>query len=66
MATKNPTKKTPIIFNSILVFVNGELYRQIVYKTKRETRQNYSHFMKNGITDYMTGKKIKNATFELL
>ena len=62
MATKKPT----IIFNSILVFVDGKFSKQITYKTKREARQQYSHFLKHGIADYLTGKKIKNATFELL
>ena len=50
---------------TILIFVKGELIRQISYKTKKEAKGNYSIFIKYGYVDYM-GEKIKDATFELL
>lgn len=51
---------------TVLVFVDGELYRQITYKTKSDTIKNYNHFLRNGMIDSFTGSRIKNATFEIL
>ena len=58
--------KLVTIMKMVLVFVDGELYRQIPYKTKAMAKRNYSHFLKYGITDPSTGEVVKNATFELL
>lgn len=51
---------------TILVFQDGDLIKQITYKTKTETKKQYTHFLKNGILDPSTGNKIKKVTFELL
>jgi hypothetical protein len=51
---------------TILVFQNGELIMQIGYKTKASAKKQYSHFLKKGILDHLTGEKIENATFELV
>lgn len=51
--------------NTILVFVNGDLLKQIPYKTKQLAEKNYNHFIKHGMAD-ADGNKIENAKFELL
>jgi len=51
---------------TILVFVNGNLIKQINYRTKREAKGNYSFYKKYGIADPHTGLRISNATFELI
>lgn len=56
----NSTLKT------VMVFKDGELFKQIPYKTKTLAQKNYKHFKKNGIVDPDTGNKVENATFELL
>jgi hypothetical protein len=60
------TKKLTTTIKTILVFENGELTKQITYKTKTDAKRQYSHFLKNGIIDPSTGEKVKKATFELL
>jgi len=50
----------------ILVFLDGELIRQIKYKTKLAAKQNYRHFKKHGIVDPDTGLTIENATFQII
>lgn len=41
----------------ILIFHNGELIRQILYKTKREALGNYKLLKKHGVVlDYNTGE----------
>lgn len=51
---------------TILVFEDNELIKQIPYKSKNEAKMNYKNFIKNGMLDPLTGKIIKNLTFELL
>lgn len=51
---------------TILIFVNGELLRQINYPTKRAAREQYCFFKKMGYLDADTGEVIQNAIFELL
>jgi len=51
---------------TILVFVNGNLIKQINYRTKQQAKGNYSYFKKYGMADPNTGLKIVNATFELI
>ena len=51
---------------TVLVFLNGELVRQISYRTKKIARGNYNHFKANGILDPSSGTIIKNAHFELI
>lgn len=51
---------------SILVFVNGEFYKQICYNTKKLALQQYKLFNKKGILSPDTGKPIQNASFELI
>jgi hypothetical protein len=60
------TKKLTTTMKTILVFENGELTKQITYKTKTDAKRQYAHFFKHGIIDPSTGEKIKKATFELL
>lgn len=50
----------------ILVFQNGELIKQLSYKSKAIAKKQYNLFMKNGIIDAETGLKIPNATFEII
>ena len=52
--------------NTVLVFENGELTKQIPYKTKTEAKKQYNYFRKNGILDPCTGDKVRKAFFELL
>lgn len=59
-------KKIDTIFNTILVFKDGEMIRQIRYNTKKETIINYRGFVKHGILDYETFEVIKGAKFQLL
>lgn len=59
-------KKLETIFNTILVFKEGEMIRQLKYSTKKDTLTNYRGFVKNGILDYETFEPIAGATFELL
>jgi hypothetical protein len=60
------TKKLTTTMKTVLVFEDGDLTKQITYKTKTEAKKQYSHFLKNGILDPSTGYKVKKATFELL
>lgn len=50
----------------ILIFCNGELFHQIQYKTKKDAKQNFQNFKKNGFVDANTGEKILNLTYELI
>ena len=52
--------------NTILIFKDGELFKQIRYKTKAEAIGNYKIFNKMGYIDFMTGEPIEGLTFELL
>ena len=60
------TKKLPTTMKSVFVFMNGELQKQITYKTKTQAKKEYSLFLKHGICDSHTGVKVKKASFELL
>lgn len=51
---------------TVLVFQSDELINQITYKTKKDAKKQYSHFVKNGILNPIDGNKIENAKFELL
>lgn len=51
---------------TILVFQDGELIKQLRYKTKTLTIGNFRLFKKFGIYDLDLGGIIPNATFELL
>jgi len=55
-----------IFTKMILVFLDGELIRQIQYKSKREAMANYRHFLKHGIVNPDTGLTMENATFEMI
>ena len=50
----------------ILVFVNGELYKTISYRTKTLAKKNLAIFKKLGILNPLTGEHIADATFELI
>lgn len=49
----------------ILVFLNGELFRSIQYRTKIEAKGNYRIFIKHGYAD-QNGNKLPGTTFELI
>lgn len=51
---------------TILVFKDGELFKNITYKTKKEAKGNYRIWKKHGMSDPDTGEIIKNLTFELI
>ncbi len=51
---------------TILIFQNGELIRQISYKTKFLAMKNYNIFLHFGYLDFRTGEKLNNLTFELI
>lgn len=51
---------------TILVFQNGELVRQIQYKTKAIAKKQLSWFKKYGIIDVSTGEVLQDTIFELI
>lgn len=51
----------------ILVFDNnGDLFKQISYKTKRQAIINFRGFRKHGMLDHETGLVIPGLRFELV
>lgn len=52
--------------NTVLMFKDGDLFKQITYRNKTMAKNNYKIFLKYGFMDYMTGDKIENLTFELI
>ncbi len=50
----------------ILVFKNGELFKQLVYKTKFEAKMQFKFFKKYGMLDPQDCLKIEGLTFELI
>ena len=59
-------KKLQTNLKTILVFKDGELIKQLRYRTKSMAIGNYIIFKKFGIYDLDLGGIIPNATFELL
>ena len=59
-------KKLQTNLKTILVFKDGELIKQLRYRTKSMAIGNYRIFKKFGIYDLDLGGIIPNATFELL
>ncbi len=60
----NPEKapmKTVLVFSP-----QGEFFKSIQYKTKKDALGNFRIFKKFGMIDPMTGEKINGLTFELI
>ncbi len=51
---------------TLLIFVNGQMYKAIQYNTKKLASQHYKHFKKWGILDPQTGNRLKNTSCELI
>jgi len=58
--------KIQTTLKTILFFKDGELIRQVSYKTKYDAIRHYKHFLKNGCTDINTGNVDKDIKVELL
>ena len=50
----------------LLIFKNGELIHQVLYKTKKEALGNYRLFKKHGKINPVTFEVDKTLTYELI
>lgn len=51
---------------NILIFVDGQFYKQIAYTSKKKAFQHLNYFKRVGFIDVNTGDILTNATFELI